>query len=66
MRRKLGLFWIKIGYFLSHNNILLKDFDTYAESVTKSLCEHIVNITSNNNRPYQFLYGNDTDKKITC
>ncbi len=52
----------QMGYFLSHNNILLKDFGTYAENVTKSLCEHIENIAKVNNRPYQFLYGNNTDK----
>ena len=52
----------QMGYFLSHNNVLLKDFGEYAEKVTKSLCEHIENIAKVNNRPYQFLYGNDTDK----
>ena len=52
----------QMGYFLSHNNILLKDFGSYAETITKSLCEHIENIAKANNRPYQFLYGNDTDK----
>ena len=26
----------QMGYFLSHNNVLLKDFGTYAENVTKS------------------------------
>lgn len=31
----------QMGYFLSHNNVLLKDFGEYAEKVTKSLCEHI-------------------------
>ena len=51
-----------MGYFLSHNNVLLKDFGEYAEKVTKSLCEHIENIAKINNRPYQFLYGNDIDK----
>lgn len=51
-----------MGYFLSHNNILLKDFGEYAEKVTKSLCEHIENIAKVNDRPYQFLYGNDNDK----
>ena len=52
----------QMGYFLSHNNVLLKDFGEYAEKVTKSLCEHIENIAKINNRPYQFLYGNDIDK----
>ena len=52
----------QMGYFLSHNNVLLKDFGEYAEKVTKSLCEHIENIAKVNNRPYQFLYGNDIDK----
>ena len=52
----------QMGYFLSHNNILLKDFGEYAENVTKSLCNHIENIAKENNRPYQFLYGNDEDK----
>lgn len=48
--------------FLSHNNILLKDFGSYAEMVTKSLCEHIKSLAKDNNRPYQFCYGNDIDK----
>ena len=52
----------QMGYFLSHNNILLKDFGEYAENITKSLCKHIENIASSNNRPYQFIYGNDIDK----
>ena len=52
----------QMGYFLSHNNILLKDFGKYAEDVTKSLCTHIENIASSNNRPYKFIYGNDEDK----
>ena len=52
----------QMGYFLSHNNILLKDFGDYAEKVTKDLCKHIENIAITNNRPYQFIYGNDTDK----
>ena len=52
----------QMGYFLSHNNILLKDFGKYAEEVTKSLCANIESIASNNNRPYKFIYGNDEDK----
>ena len=52
----------QMGYFLSHNNVLLKDFGTYAENVTKSLCSHIENLASNNNRPYKFIYGNNEDK----
>lgn len=52
----------QMGYFLSHNNVLLKDFGTYAENVTNSLCSHIESITSNNNRPYKFIYGNNEDK----
>ena len=52
----------QMGYFLSHNNVLLKDFGEYAENVTNSLCKHIENIAKERNRPYQFIYGNDTDK----
>lgn len=52
----------QMGYFLSHNNVLLKDFGDYAEKVTKSLCNHIENIAKESNRPYKFIYGNDTDK----
>lgn len=52
----------QMGYFLSHNNVLLKNFGDYAENVTKSLCSHIENIAKDNNRPYRFIYGNDTDK----
>ena len=52
----------QMGYFLSHNNVLLKDFGTYAENVTKSLCSHIESLASNNNRPYKFIYGNNEDK----
>lgn len=52
----------QMGYFLSHNNILSKDFGKYEEEVTKSLCANIESIASNNNRPYKFIYGNDEDK----
>ena len=52
----------QMGYFLSHNNILLKDFGKYAEEVTKSLCANIESIASNNNRPYKFIYSSDEDK----
>ena len=52
----------QMGYFLSHNNVLLKDFGTYASNVTNSLCEHIENIATTNNRPYQFIFGNSVDK----
>ena len=52
----------QMEYFLSHNNVLLKDFGTYAENVTKSLCSHIESLASNNNRPYKFIYGNNEDK----
>lgn len=54
----------QMGYFLSHNNILLKDFGDYAEKITKSLNDHIENIAKNNNRPYQFIRGNDIDKGV--
>ena len=51
-----------MGYFLSHNNILLKDFGEYTENITKFLCKHIKNIATSNNKPYQFIYDNDIDK----
>ena len=52
----------QMGYFLSYNNVLLKDFGVYAETVTKSLCNHIENIATNNNRPYKFIFTGDEDK----
>ena len=52
----------QMGYFLSHNNILLKDFGDYANKVTNELCEHIENIAKLNNKPYQYVSSNDIDK----
>ena len=52
----------QMGYFLSHNNVLLKDFGDYAENITKSLCEHIENIAKDNNRPYVYIPTADEDK----
>ena len=50
----------QMGYFLSHNNILLKDFGKYAEEVTKSLCANIESIAFNNNPIF------DTCNKKLC
>ncbi len=41
--------------FLSIKNILWKDFPTYAQNVTKNLCEHIETIASKQNRPYIYI-----------
>lgn len=53
-------------HFLSHNNILLKDFSAYAQSVTEKLCEHIEKITSNFNRPLVYLTSAKTPKEQTA
>ena len=49
-------------WFLSYNNILLKEFGEYANNITNSLCDHIESIAKKNHRPYQYIYNNDVDK----
>ena len=52
----------QMKWFLSYNNILLKDFGEYANKVTTELCEHIENIAKEQNKPYQFVFTKDFDK----
>ena len=42
-------------HFLSSNNILLKDFGSYANSVTEDLKNHVKQLTDELNRPYIYL-----------
>lgn len=52
--------------FLSINNILWKDFPSYAQNVTKNLCEHIESIATEQNRPYTYLASPTTSKEQTA
>jgi len=53
-------------HFLSYNNILLKDFSAYAQSVTNNLCEHIENLASESDRPVVYLTSAKTSKEQTA
>jgi hypothetical protein len=53
-------------HFLSYNNILLKDFPSYAQSVTKSLCDHIEKTASDLSRPVVYLASAKTSKEQTA
>lgn len=54
------------NHFLSYNNILLKDFPAYAQSVTKLLCEHIEKLAADSNRPVIYLPSAKTSKEQTA
>ena len=53
-------------HFLSHNNVLLKDFSAYAQTVTKNLCEHIEKLATDSNRPVAYLTSAKTSKEQTA
>lgn len=53
-------------HFLSHNDILLKDFPSYAQSVTEMLCAHIDKLASDLNRPVVYLPSAKTPKEQTA
>ena len=54
------------SHFLSYNNILLKDFPSYAQTITKLICEHIEKLASDLNRPVIYLASAKTSKEQTA
>jgi len=56
----------QFGYFLAHNNILMKDFGDYALSVSESLSRHIENLAASENRPYKYLNSPSISKEETA
>jgi hypothetical protein len=53
-------------HFLSFNDILLKDFPAYAQSITEELCKHIEEYTKNENRPLIYLPSAIVSKEETA
>ena len=53
-------------YFLSEKSILLKDFSSYANQVTKDLVRHVENFTDSLNRPLIYLSSAKTSKEQTA
>ena len=53
-------------HFMSYNNILLKDFPAYAQTVTEGLCKHIEGFASGLNRPVVYLTSAKTSKEQTA
>ena len=53
-------------YFLSQENVLLKDFGEYAEKVTKSLKENVEKILEEAGRPLIYLNSSKTSKEGTA
>jgi hypothetical protein len=53
-------------HFLSYNNILLKDFPAYAQSVTEKLCKHIEKLAFDLKRPVVYLTSAKTSKEQTA
>ena len=50
-------------YFLSEQNILLKDFPAYANAVTDHLVSYVENMTASMNRPLIYLTSAKTSKE---
>ena len=53
-------------YFLSQENVLLKDFGTYAQKVTDEIKENAKNIAAEENRPYIYLNSSKDSKEGTA
>ena len=52
----------QFSYYLHQNNVLLKDFDSFAQKETKSLCEHIENYAKNNSVDIMYLSSGKINK----
>lgn len=50
-------------HFLSENNILLKDFSSYANQVTSDLVSHVEKMAASENRPLLYLPSAQTSKE---
>jgi len=53
-------------HFLSYNNVLLKDFSAYAQSVTDALNKHIEKFAAELKRPVIYLASASTSKEQTA
>jgi hypothetical protein len=53
-------------HFLSHNNILLKDFASYAHNITQQLCDYIQHYTIEQNRSVIYLASPKVSKEQTA
>jgi hypothetical protein len=53
-------------YFLSFNNVLLKGFSAYAQTITEELCNHINKLASDLGRPCIYLSSAKTSKEQTA
>ena len=53
-------------YFLSEQNILLKDFSAYANRVTDDIVSYVETFTSSQNRPLVYLSSAKTPKEQTA
>jgi len=53
-------------HFLSFNNILLKDFSSYAQQVTHSIVSHVESLTASLDRPLIYLSSAKTSKEQTA
>jgi len=53
-------------HFLSYNNVLLKDFGSYANEVTGNLCKHVEEYTKSMGRPLIYLTSSAISKEETA
>jgi len=53
-------------HFLSYNDILLKDFPSYANQVTERLVDHVESMTAKEGRPLIYLNGPRISKEETA
>jgi len=53
-------------YFLSQEDVLLKDFGDYAERITKLLKEHVMEMAEESGRPLIYLNSSKTSKEGTA
>ena len=54
------------GYFLSEQNVLLKDFPAYANQVTADIVSHVENMAASEKRPLIYLTSSRTSKEQTA
>ena len=54
------------GFFLSGQNVLLKDFSAYANQVTASIVSHAESMAALENRPLIYLTSSKTSKEQTA
>ena len=54
------------GYFLSEQNVLLKDFSAYANRVTSDIVAHIEKMAEETHRPLRYLTSSKISKEQTA